>query len=84
MTECLRLRISRRPNFSYRQAFDYVDRDKDMQIGTEELKEMLSEHCFYATDREVNSILSKFDKDGDGRINFDEFIDELSPKLKYT
>jgi Ca2+-binding EF-hand superfamily protein len=45
---------------------------------------MLSEHCFYATDREVASILSKFDKNANGKINFNEFLDEMTPKLKYN
>lgn len=83
MTECLRLRISRRQNFSYRLAFEYADKNKDGYLESEDIKEMLSEHCFYATDREITSILNKFDKDGDGKVAFNEFIDEMSPKLKY-
>ena len=42
---------------------------------------MLSDHCFYATDRELLSIFNKFDKDRDGKINFHEFIEEITPKL---
>lgn len=83
MTECLRLRISRRPNFQYRQAFDYVDRNKDGLMGSEEIKDMLSEHCFYATDREIASVFNKFDRDSDGQISYSEFLEEMSPKLKY-
>lgn len=82
MTEALRTRISRRPHFSYRLAFEYIDKDKDGEIAPEELKEMLSEHCFYATDREVQSVLSKFDKNGNGKISFNEFIEEMAPRLK--
>jgi Ca2+-binding EF-hand superfamily protein len=81
MTECLRLRISRRPNFSYRSAFEYADKDKDGFIGGEDLREMLAENSFFATEREINSVMNKFDRDGDGKIAFNEFVDEMSPKL---
>jgi Ca2+-binding EF-hand superfamily protein len=43
---------------------------------------MLANHGFFATERELISILNKFDKDRDQRISFSEFIDELSPKIK--
>ena len=42
---------------------------------------MLAEHGFYATDRELNSIMYKMDSDRDGVISFSEFFNELSPKL---
>lgn len=83
MTECLRVRISRRPNFSYKEAFDYIDKDKDGGIDARDLKDMLSEHCFYATEREIVSILCKFDRDADSRITFNEFIEEITPKLAH-
>ncbi len=81
MTECLRSRIARRPNFSYKEAYDYLDKNRDGTVDGRDLKEMLSEHCFYATDREIISIMQKFDRDGDERINFNEFIEEITPKL---
>ena len=82
MMESLRVRISKRPNFSYKEAFDYCDSNADLYLDSLDIKEMLSRHCFYATDREVSSILNRFDRDCDGRINFHEFVDEISPKLQ--
>ncbi len=41
---------------------------------------MLADHGFFATERELNSIMKKFDKDGDGKIGFAEFLEEMSPK----
>ncbi len=41
---------------------------------------MLADHGFFATERELNSIMKKFDKDLDQRLNFSEFVDELTPK----
>jgi Ca2+-binding EF-hand superfamily protein len=42
---------------------------------------MLSEHGFFATERELNSIMNKFDRDRDQKIPFSEFMEELTPKL---
>ena len=42
---------------------------------------MLADHSFFATERELNSIMAKLDMDRDGRISYSEFVNELSPKL---
>lgn len=42
---------------------------------------MLSEHGFFATERELNSIMHKFDRDRDGKIMYADFIEEMTPKL---
>lgn len=42
---------------------------------------MLADHGFYATEREINSIMHKFDRDIDQSISFSEFIEEMSPKI---
>jgi Ca2+-binding EF-hand superfamily protein len=42
---------------------------------------MLADHGFFATERELVSIMAKLDKDKDSKITFSEFVDELSPKL---
>ncbi len=57
--------------------------DKDMNgiIGSDELRMVLGEHGFYATERELASLIEKYDKDRDNRISFTEFVEELTPKL---
>ena len=42
---------------------------------------MLAENGFFATERELNSIMSKFSIYKDQKITFSEFIDELTPKI---
>ena len=41
---------------------------------------MLAEHGFFATEKELQYIMDKFDKDRDGKISISEFMDELYPK----
>lgn len=50
-------------------------------ITQSDIREMLSEHGFFATEKEINFIMFKFDKDRDQKISFSEFIEEMSPKL---
>lgn len=42
---------------------------------------MLADHGFYATEKEINFVMFKFDKDRDTRISFSEFVEEMTPKL---
>lgn len=60
-----------------------MDRDGDGFVTLEDLREFLSNNGFFATERELQGIMQKCDKDGDNRIAFSEFVDELSPKLGY-
>ena len=46
-----------------------------------DIRDSLAEHGFFATERELNSIMNKLDRDRDGKISFSEFVDELSPTL---
>ena len=41
----------------------------------------MAENGFFATERELNSVMAKFSKVGEQRITFSEFIDELTPKI---
>ena len=79
--ECLRVRIARRENFGLKEAFSYCDKDQDQFLSAEDVRTMLAEHGFFATERELSFIMNKFDKDLDGRIGFAEFVEELTPKV---
>ena len=81
-SECLRVRISRRTNFTVKRAFQYCDKNMDGYLTHQDLRDMLAEHGFFATERELNSILNKFAVQKDAQsITFSEFIDELTPKV---
>jgi len=44
------------------------------------LKKLIESRGFYVNEREVDSLMDKFDKDRDGKISYSEFIDEFVPK----
>jgi Ca2+-binding EF-hand superfamily protein len=54
-----------------------------MSVGQNELREFLANNGFFATERELQGLIQKCDKTGDGRISFNEFVDEFSPKLGF-
>ena len=79
--EVLRSCLRARPYFNLKQAFTFIDRNGIGNITLEDLREYLGNNGFFATERELQGIIQKCDKNGDGRINFNEFVDEFQPKL---
>lgn len=80
-TECLRSRIAKRPHFNLNQAFSYCDKDQDGILTTKDIKDMLAENGYFATEKELNFIMNKFDKDKDSKISLSEYIDEMVPRI---
>jgi len=37
----------------------------------------------YVADKDIHHLVNKYDKDRDGKISFNEFFDEISPKKAY-
>ncbi|MFS8159539.1 MAG: hypothetical protein ACMG6E_04870, partial [Candidatus Roizmanbacteria bacterium] len=46
-TECLRVRVSRRPNFALKSAFQYCDKNGDNALSSEDIRSMLADHGFF-------------------------------------
>ena len=64
-----------------RASFDMYDRDGNGSISLLELREVLRNLGEKVTDDEINQIVRLADQDGDGEIDYDEFV-ELRRKLK--
>ncbi|BHF84128.1 hypothetical protein SprV_0902727800 [Sparganum proliferum] len=64
-----------------RQTFDVFDRDHDGFITAAELLEVLQKMNFQITYAEAAEMLSEADKDGDGRVTFDEFSTIMTEPL---
>jgi len=58
----------------FKELFDSYDADKGGNITVEEFARVMKESGQNPTDAEVQQIIKEVDLDGDGTINFDEFI----------
>lgn len=71
-SESLRQRLSKRPGFNVYDAFLSCDLNDDGAISKDELKRLIESRGFYVSEKEVNSLIEKIDKDKDGKINYSE------------
>ena len=60
--EYLRKRLLRRPGFNASDAFSACDSDRNGFITRDELKSLLREYGFYATDTELSWLIDRYDK----------------------
>lgn len=58
----------------FRDCFNEYDQDRGGNISTEEFGRVMRKTNPSVSDEEVAKIISEVDLDGDGTINFDEFI----------
>ncbi len=55
-------------------AFRQFDTDGNGRISRAELKATMSQMCGGLSDEQVDHIIEEVDKDGDGEINYEEFV----------
>ena len=60
-----------------RQAFSYFDKDNSGTISREELRTCLQGDEFLLSEEEINNLLAGVDQDGDGEVDYREFIDMM-------
>ena len=65
----------------FREIFDLVDKDKGGSISTEELSELMATLGISASRDEIHAMVNEIDKDGNGEIDFDEFVMVMSRKV---
>jgi calmodulin len=58
----------------YRDAFDMFDRDRDGSITTKELSNVMKNLIRDISDAEIKQIIQEVDIDGNGIIDFEEFV----------
>mmetsp|Transcript_87200 Transcript_87200/g.241823 ORF Transcript_87200/g.241823 Transcript_87200/m.241823 type:complete len:171 (+) Transcript_87200:68-580(+) len=80
--------VSRRhPNLSeedlkeFREIFDLVDTDGGGSIGTEELARLMDTLGIRTTPEELKLMVSEIDENGNGEIDFEEFVQVMCRKV---
>ena len=80
LAERVRQRLSRMPEFNLHQAFIAVDKDRNGFITIDEFQSILYSHGIFASSKDLQSLMQKYDKNKDGRVSYSEFIEEVTPK----
>ncbi len=70
--EILRQRLSRRPLFSVHDAFKTADKDARGYITISHLRELLNQHKFYPSEKELINLMDRYDRNKDGKISYSE------------
>lgn len=78
--EGVRQRLACNPHFNAQQAFNSLDFNADGSVSAVEIKRIIESRGYYVTEKEAQSVLKKFDNDGDGEISIREFKAEIEPK----
>ena len=70
--ENVRQRFARQPYFNVYEAFNSLDLDGSGKVEAGEIKRLIESRGFYVTHKEADSVLKKFDKDGDNHMTYSE------------
>ena len=80
LAERVRQKLSRMPDFSLYQAFMAVDKDRNGFITIDEFQRILNSHNIFASSKDLQSLMGKYDKNRDGRVSYTDFVQEITPK----
>ena len=78
--ELIKQRLSRRPKYNMNDAFAYLDCFSIGFLSLEGIRNVLAENKVYPTDDDLKRLADRFDKSHNGRISYQEFMDEIMPK----
>lgn len=77
--ERIRQKHAMRPLFDRTDAFEAINRFGGNIITKEDFANLLARNRFLATDKELTSLMDRFDKNKDGMVSYSEFVDEITP-----
>lgn len=82
--ELIKQRLSRRPKFNYNAAFEYLDCFCTGFFTIDNLKKVLAENKCYPADEDLICLIRRFDRNNNGRVTMQEFMDGIMPKNSLT
>mmetsp|Transcript_25634 Transcript_25634/g.44858 ORF Transcript_25634/g.44858 Transcript_25634/m.44858 type:complete len:677 (-) Transcript_25634:2399-4429(-) len=78
--EAVRQKLVSLPSFDSRAVFSDLDLDQNGYVTLDEFRSALQDSGKYATERELIGLLSRYDRDKDGKVSYADFVQELTPK----
>ena len=81
-TEELRqiLKSSHYENFTMSGAFQAMDANHNGFLTKNEMREFMEKQEFFPTERELELLMKRMDRDRDGKVTYEEFYQEMAPK----
>ena len=62
------------------QAFQVFDKNKDGFISVDELRQVMATLGETQSQEEIEEMIKEADQDGDGQVDYNEFVKMMSPK----
>ena len=78
----LEMSVSEQELSEYREIFNLVDADKGGSISSDELSHLMTTLGIQTTPEELAEMIAEIDQDGNGDIDFDEFVQVMSRKVQ--
>lgn len=76
--ELIRRRLLSRPNFEHNIIFRMLDISKKGRTDVNDVRSFLREHGIIPTEKDLTSLMQRYDRNGDGKISYDDFRQELT------
>ena len=72
--------VSAKQQAEYKQTFDMFDVDQSGRISSAELGKVMEQLGQHPSEADLHAMVSEVDVDGDGEINFEEFLTMMAKK----
>jgi len=79
-----RLDIPEEKIAEYKEAFDMFDKDKGGTISVNEIVKIMKNFGYPLTKAEAKQMISEIDDNGDGEIDFEEFVTLMEKQISYV
>lgn len=70
--------------YEYRESFDLFDKDKNGTISVNEIYSIMKNYGNPISKKEVQKMIDDVDTNGDGELNFEEFVTFMEKQIKTT